>query len=138
MTTRTVVASSPLSASSYCVCAQINIMAAINVIYGPTLSPPRLRQLQQVVKEYIVTSTAYDPWFLLHVPDLCRYTHSHIDMHNEDAPAVSRLLITCKYMLLLLACALSHTGRKRFFYVRHLCDKEQRQHRNCSSTAEKA
>ena len=67
-------------------------MASQNVMYGSVLSPPRIKQLKETTAEFFKLADHTHPWFVHHIPDLCRYTYPHLDVADPETPKVPTFL----------------------------------------------
>ena len=61
---------------------------AQNCLHGSTLSPPRLQQIRDTVKEYFVTATVSDEYFQFWLPFLVVSLQLRLDTAAEGAAEV--------------------------------------------------
>ena len=63
---------------------QVLMTAAGNCVYGSTLSPPRLQQIQETVDEYFATQNKSDSLFQFWLPHLIKSLKLDFDLASED------------------------------------------------------
>ena len=67
----------------------VNMASAHNCVYGSTLSPPRLEQIQGCIDEYFSHATPSDEYFQFHLPQLIRVLNLGLTLGDEGVDQAS-------------------------------------------------